>query len=136
MKKISKLFLSFCFTLFIISGCGANHAPKPRCRVVTGVDITCRQEHMLIRRHYQDHEKMQSVLLYLRLLDPKGPPDTDPEKISSDVYEITVHLSDGNQQVYRQKAHRYFFRDAHWVMIDPAQASQLYTLMRRLPSDL
>lgn len=136
MKKFLKLFLSFCLTAFIISGCGANNAPKPLCRVVTGVDIACRQEHMLIRRHYTDHKKMQSVLLYLRLLDTLGQAKVDPEAVRDDVYEITVHLSDGNRHIYRQAAHRYFRRNAQpWEMIDSAQAAQLYTLMRQLPSD-
>lgn len=136
MKKNLKLFLLFFFTAFIVSGCRANNTPVPLCRVVTGVDISCRQEHMLIRRHYTDHKKMQSVLLYLRLLDTQTASGVDPARIHDDVYEITVHLSDGNQHVYRQAAHRYFRRGSQpWQVIDPAQAAQLYSLMRQFPSD-
>lgn len=137
MKKITKLFCLFCFTAFMISGCGTGDArPKPLTRVVTRVDIACRREQMLIHRHYTDTEKMESVLLYLRLLEPVGKPDTDPERILRDQYQITVHLSDGKKRIYRQKAHRYFSADARrWKMIDPEQAAGLYTLMRRLPSD-
>lgn len=136
MKRFFKLFLLFFFTSFIVSGCNGNHTPAPRCRVVTGVDIACSREHMLIRRHYTDNKKMEAVLLYLRLLKTKGPPDIDPDRLREDVYEITLHLSDGNRRVFRQKDHRYFSRDSRpWVCIDPAQAARLYALMRQLPSD-
>lgn len=137
MKKFTKLLILFCFSALIMCGCDSgNSKPAPLCRVVTRVDISCRKEHMLISRHYTDMKKMESVLLYLRLLDPQGRPDTDPGSLNKDVYEITVHLSDGKQRVYRQKAHRYFSRDrSSWKMIDPEKASRLYALMRRLPSD-
>lgn len=137
MKKFIKLLILFCFSALILSGCNANDPKQaPLCRVVTQVDISCRKEHMLISRHYTDMKKMESVLLYLRLLDPQGRPDTDPGSLNKEVYQITVHLSDGKQRIYRQKAHRYFSRDnGSWRVIDPEKASGLYTLMRRLPSD-
>ncbi|MBQ8359889.1 MAG: hypothetical protein IJX37_08330 [Oscillospiraceae bacterium] len=137
MKKAIKLFLLFCFSTIILSGCVANDTPqKPLCRVVTQVDISCRREHMLMQRHYTNPEKMEYVLLYLRLLKPLGKPDTDPEQIHKDVYEITVHLSDGSKRLYKQKAHRYFSRESRpWELIDPAQAAGLYRLMEKLPSD-
>lgn len=137
MKKAIKLFILFCFSAVIMCGCGTNNTPaQPLCRVVTQVDISCRKEHMLIQRHYTDTEKMEYVLLYLRLLKPLGKPDTDPDALDKDVYEITVHLSDGNRRIYRQKAHKYFSWDSRpWEMINSAQASGLYALMEHLPSD-
>jgi hypothetical protein len=91
---------------------------------------------MLIQRHYTDSQKMEYVLLYLRLLKPFGKPDTDPDQLDKDVYQITVHLSDGDRRIYRQKAHKYFSWDSRpWQKIDPAQASGLYALMEHLPSD-
>lgn len=136
MKKIITHFVLFCFTALTLSGCGKTSVPAPRCRVVTRVDIACRQEDLLIQRHYTSTEKMESVLLYLRILDPTGEPDIDPDSIKKDIYEITVHLSDGKKRIYRQKAHRYFSQDFRpWKRIDPAQAAGLYTLMRTLQSD-
>lgn len=137
MKKAVKMFLICCLSAIIMCGCGVNHAPPaPLCRVVTQVDISCRTKHMLIQRHYTNPDKMEYVLLYLRLLNPRGKPDTDPDQINKDVYEITVHLSDGSKKLYRQKAHRYFSRDSRpWETIDPAQAAGLYLLMQKLPSD-
>lgn len=137
MKKAMKIFLICCLSVTIMCGCGVNNVlPEPLCRVVTQVDISCQTEHMLIQRHYTHPDKMEYVLLYLRLLKPLGKPDTDPEQINKDVYEITVHLSDGSKKLYRQKAHRYFSRESRpWETIDPAQAAGLYQLMQKLPSD-
>ncbi len=137
MKKIIKLLILFCFSAIIMSGCSANHAQtQPLTRVVTQVDISCRKENMLIQRHYTDSQKMEYVLLYLRLLKPFGKPDTDPDALEKDIYEITVSLSDGSRRIYRQKAHKYFSWDSRpWQMINPAQASGLYALMEHLPSD-
>lgn len=137
MKKAIKLALIFCFSAIILYGCGTDNAqPKTLCRVVTQVDISCQTEHMLMQRHYTHPEKMEYVLLYLRLLKPSGKPDTDPDQLDKDVYNITVYLSDGTRRQYRQKAHRYFSRDSRpWEMIDPAQAAGLYRLMEKIPSD-
>lgn len=137
MGKVAKGFVLFCFIAVIMTGCGKNNAKQaPLCRVVTQVDISCRREDILIQRHYTDTKKMESVLLYLRLLKPLGKPETDPENLNKDVYEITIQLSDGNTKIFRQKAHRYLSRgDRPWEMIDPEQAYGLYTLMRHYPSD-
>ena len=136
MKKTIKWILIFCACCFIFPGCTNDTPKKALCRVVTGVDITCKKEDLLIRRHYTDTKKMEAVLLYLRLLDPQGIPDSDPQTSKKDIYRITLHLSDGNQKVYRQTAHRYFSaNNGSWKCIDPKKAAGLYTLMRKLPDD-
>ncbi len=137
MKKVIKIFVLFCFTTLIISGCGSNDSPVKRlCRVVTQVDISCQREHMHIARHYTDNKKMQSVLLYLRLLQPGAAPESAPNLLKKDIFEITVHLSDGKKRIYRQTGHRYFSMDSRpWQMIKPEDAHKLYTLLRQLPGD-
>ena len=137
MKKIIKLLFVCCFVLFILSGCIKNDTlQKPLCRVVTQVDISCQTEHMLMQRHYTQPEKMEYVLLYLRLLKPSGKPDVDPEQLNKDVYNITVFLSDGTKRLYRQKAHQYFASDSGpWKKIDPEKAAGLYRIMEKIPSD-
>ena len=118
-----------------MSGCLANHS-GPLTKVVTQVDISCKQEDTTFSRHYTDTRKMEYVLLYLRLLKRKGKPDADPDTMNKDVYEITVRFSDDTSRVYRQKAHRYFAEGSGaWQLIDPAQAAGLYKLMANLPSD-
>lgn len=137
MKKGFKLFLLFCFSAVIMPGCGKNNpSAASLTRVVTQVDISCKQPHTFIERHYTDPGKMEYVLLYLRLLKPFGTAVADPEQIHHDVYRITVKLSDGTKRIYQQKAHRYFSKDARqWQMIDPAKAAGLYRLMEKIPSD-
>lgn len=135
MKKKSLLLIA---TIFVIAAmCGCQKRKKPLCRVVTQVDIACDHEGIPIRRHYTDTEKMEAVLLYLRLLRPSGAPGKDPDEIDADIYEITVSLSDGQKRIYRQKDHRYF-REAvgGWQSIAPDRAARLYTLMRHYESDL
>ncbi len=136
MKKIIKIGIPLCIFLLLLSGCRRDEAPQPTCRVVTGVDISFRYEDMRLQRHYTDNKKVESVLLYLRLLKPLGKAYHAQELPEEDLYEITVHLSDGSDRIYRQKAHRYFSRpERPWEQIDPGQASQLYQLMRHYPSD-
>ena len=79
---------------------------------------------------------MEYVLLYLRLLEPTGKPETDPDALADAVFEINVTLSDGSRQVYRQKAHRYLsLNGGPWKTIDPEQAAGLYRLIAKVPSD-
>ena len=138
MKKVVNLFFLFCFVWIIMSGCENSYAKNASThRVVTQVDITCQHKDLLIKRHYTDSKKMESVLIYLRLLTPLTEPITDADKINADIYEITVRLSDGAQRIYRQKAHRYISKDFRaWKNVDPAHAAQLYALMRYYPSDM
>ena len=117
--------------------CGCQRTPQaPVSHLVTGVDIACQKEDVLISRHYTRSPKMEYVILYLRLLEPVGTPEINPEILTDPVYCITVHFSDGSQQVYRQKDHRYLSVDGGpWQSIDPGQAAGLYRLMEKLPSD-
>ena len=135
MKKTATYFTIFCFATFFLWGCTQSHN-QSLCQVVTAVDISCQEEDVPIRRHYTQTQKMEAVLLYLRLIKPLGKPAIDPESLPDAEFQITVHLSDGTQKVYYQKDHRYFAKEHRlWQSIDPEQASGLYSLMRRLPSD-
>lgn len=136
MKKFTVLFFLFCFSAIVLTGCHSASEKASLCRVVTQVDIDCQHQDVPIRRHYTDTQKMEWVLLYLRLLKPMGKPKQDPDTIDADVYLITVHYSDGSQNLYKQKDHRYFSKGTHpWQTIDPGQAADLYDLMRHVPSD-
>ena len=136
MRKISKIILSVLFTTVILSGCTRNHAVNSHCLIATKIDIVAQHEKALIHRHYTDPEKMESVLLYLRLLKPIGKPQISSDEITDDIFLITVHLSNGEKRYYRQAEHRYFTEnDFPWFTVDPGQAAKLYTLMRHYPSD-
>ena len=134
MKYFPKIICVFCLCCVLFSACAPKEIPHPLCRVVTEIDIVCDHPKAQIRRHYTSSQKMQYVLIYLRLLDPKNttayPPATE------EVYHIQILFSDGSHRTYRQTAHRYLSRDNEpWKSIDPGSASGLYSLMRKLPSD-
>lgn len=135
MKKKKCIFLITCLWALALFGCRST--PRVQCRYVTAVDITCDHGDAPIRRHYTDTEKMEAVLIYLRLLQPGGAPAKDPDAVDADVYEITVSLSDGHHRVYQQKDHR-FFRNltGGWQTVSPGHCHGLYTLMRNYESDL
>jgi hypothetical protein len=135
MRKFFKLSLLSAICVFLLLGCSAKRK-APVFRVVTGVEITCQHKDVQIRRAYTDMEKMEYVLLYLRLLKPMGRPQLDPDAADGDIYEITLRLSDGSQKHYRQKDHRYLaVGSAPWQEISPEQAEGLYRLMRKIPND-
>ena len=135
MKKFKNIWVLPMAFLFFLSGC-TRKLPTVY-RAVTAVDITFRYEDTQLQRHYTQNDKMESVLLYLRLLKPLGKPISSPPADDRDVYDITVRFSDGSTKLYRQKAHRFISRrEQVWERIDPAQAAQLYHLLRYYPSDL
>lgn len=134
MSKTFKIWILSVICFFCLSGCGKKTVSA--YRAVTAVDISFRYEDMLLTRHYTQSDKMESVLLYLRLLKPLQKDVVAPDPDSQDVYDITVRFSDGTSRHYQQKAHRFVCRRENvWEQIDPAQAAQLYALMRHYPSD-
>lgn len=136
MKKLFFFFTVFILSAVIISDSASKHTPPALTRVVTHIDIVSQQENVTVARHYNDQNKMKSVLLYLRLLRPLYTPEEDPDTINGDVYEITLHYSDGQEKTYRQKAHRYISMDRRpWQTVDPDHAAGLYKLMQHYPSD-
>ena len=135
MKKKTAFIFLLWITVLLLWGCGKE--PRQQCRYVTQIDITCDHDGLQIHRLYKDTEKMEAMLLYLRLLHPGGPPATDPDIVDADIYEIKVSLSDGTQHLYSQKDHRYFRREQMgWQSISAEKAAQLYTLLRHYQSDL
>ena len=135
IKKIL-LVLFLLFTSLSICGCKRFYNKNPPVRVVTAVDISCRQESVEISRHYETYEKMEAVLLYIRLADKGRTPETNPETLKADTWQICVRLSDGQQHIYKQKDHRYFYRPRQgWRTLDPDHAAKLYALLRHYESD-
>ena len=133
MKKAVKLWCLLFSCILLLSGCAKKETSA--YRVVTAVDISFRYEDMLLQRHYTQSDKVESVLLYLRLLKPLGK-TTVPTGNDRDLYHITVLFSDGSTKQYQQRAHRFLNRREHiWEIIDPGYAANLYALMRHYPSD-
>lgn len=134
MKKWRILFFLLALAL-LFTGC--RPSPKAQCRYTTRVEITCDYEGGTIRRSYTQEDKMGAVLLYLRLLKKEGPPDIDPNTLPSEVFQITVFLSDGSSRSYTQYGHRYI-KDglSGWRRIPADQAINLHRLFAHFDSDL
>ena len=137
MKKAIKLAAFFLFfpVLCFLSSDQVSREASP-CTLVMQVDITCRYPQATIRRTYTQPKKMASILNYLRLLQYRGKPETDPETLSADTYSITLHYSDGSRRVYRQCAYRYLSKNYRpWEKIDASHAQLIYPLLQLLPDD-
>lgn len=128
MKSAVRMFL-LTLLAFLFAGCQAGH-PDPTAahgRVVTEITIT--RESDQVSHHYTEQRSMARILSYLRRLKPYGKVEGCPEVLSRENYRITVTLSDGSQQLYRQMDRRYFL-DARrqWRQIDPDAAEELSLL--------
>lgn len=135
MRKF--LLFPFYIVIFMFMMCSCSKSDsQPVYKAVTQVDIVTKYEGRLLRWHYNTPEKMQPVLLHLRLLKPSGEP-VQIDDISSDVYLISISLSDGQKHYYRQASHRYLSKEnGPFKTIQPKQAAILYSILRDLPSDI
>lgn len=124
----------------LLSGCSrwsSGPADEPQCRVVTGVAVTYENGSMHAQRQYTEAEKMRAILNYLRLIDPYGTPDEDPNQVEGSLFRIILSYSDGCQKVYLQKADRFMMVDGgQWKRINPEQATLLSEIIGQMPSDL
>lgn len=139
MNKCKKCLLVLSLIMFIVSGCSQNHTQNPNesvPRFVTRIDVICHRENTTTLRHYTTQEKIEPVLICLRLLEPKGKADRDPERLIGDTYRIVLYLSNGGRSIYHLQADRYLSRDHHpWERVNEKQAQKLYPLLMRMASD-
>ncbi len=120
----------FLILAILLGGCGRKETVY---RVVTGVEVEYRQQTDTIRRTYHKPGSMQSILTYLRILQPYGPVNPDGEQDSS--CQIILHYSTGPDSVYLQQG-QYLQKDGgDWEAVDTSRASLLYPLLLLLPSD-
>ncbi|MBE7002382.1 MAG: hypothetical protein E7421_06800 [Ruminococcaceae bacterium] len=128
MKRIAFLLVFVC----LLSGCRKEETPVHR--VVTRVQVQYSRQEDTIRRVYTQPANMQSVLTYLRILQPHGP--AVPKDTYDTTCEITLQYSDGSDRVYYQLGNRYIRRDeGGWEYIDSSRATLLYPMLLLLPSD-
>lgn len=128
MKKILFLLLA----MLLLTGCAVRRQNSVY-RVVTGVEVEYRQQDNIIYRTYRKPGSMQSILTYLRILQPYGP--VNPEEKSDSACQITLHYSHGEDSVYIQQG-QYLQKDGgDWEQVDTSRASLLYPLLLLLPSD-
>lgn len=136
MKKIRNTKISLLLVLILCIFCGCSHdqtQDEPICTVVTRIELT-RQDGLA--RCYLESEKMGQILDYLRLADPYGIPEEDPEKTEGYRYQITVSFSDGHQKTYLQQGELYLMSEGgYWQKIKKGRGQQLEELLLSLPGD-
>lgn len=135
MKNFAILLLLLASIL--LPGCRKKlSAYKVPSRIVTAVDIYCQKSTGTVLRHYTDTEKVESVLHYIRLLDPHGPTTVTAEAMQGDLFEIVVHLNDGGTRIHRQRSDTFAaLHRMYWGFIDRSLGMRLTHLMALLPSD-
>lgn len=134
IKNFSIILLLLCVIL-----CGTINvcAKSSDLNVITQVQVICHRGNSTVNRIYVQPHKIEAVLNYLRLLKCKGAPDTDPEQMAGDSYEIILYDAGGQCSIYRQRANRFFSKNSQpWKNILPEQASLLYPLVQSIPTDV
>lgn len=117
----------------LLGGC-SSAGKEPVYRVVTGVQVQYQRQGDTISRTYTKPTSIQSILTYLRILQPYGP--VNPVGTQDSSCRITLQYSQGPDSVYLQQGQRYLQRDGgDWENIDTSRASLLYPLLLLLPSD-
>ena len=132
MKNAEKL-LALLLIATMLTGCGRQ---QELAVVVERVDVICAYSGKTLLRTYSQSPKMTVLLSYLQWLAPKHRADCDPEKLTGDVYRITLFMSDGEKAVYRQKTNGYLQKnEGPWECIDPEKGKQLQLLLEAMESD-
>lgn len=134
MKHFFAKLLLICLPLTLFSGCKKQTPDLPN--IASRIEISCQHKDVLVQRNYTDQDKMQAVLIYLRLLKPQGIAQADPLSLQKDVFEINIHLFDGQIHNYKQTGHR-FFKKGHqvWKNISQDEAVRLYQILLKYESD-
>ena len=137
MKRAFLIFIFIMATL--LYGCSfhsSNTASQPLCRIVTQITVIQQDDADSTQKLYTDGDKMQSILNYLRLIDPYGSPSVDPKTVEGNTVRIIVSHSDGFEQVYEQKADRFMtVNGGRWMCIDSEKAQALHALIDDMERD-
>lgn len=121
--------------ILLMCGCGIRRQ-EPLVTVVEKVEVAGSHQGEVFVRTYTKSQKMMAVLNYLRWVRPQYKADCDPEMIPGDEYTITLTLSDGEQEIYRQKTNGYMRKDTgRWENIDPEKGVMLYEIVSQMAGD-
>jgi len=130
--KFGLLILSF---FLLLSGC-TREDPPSSFPLVTEITVHYENGPIHGELRYTEDEKMQQILTYLRLLNPYGQPQEDPETAEGTLFQIILTHSGGGSTVYQQKADRYLKTGQDpWLCIPPQKALELSLLLGYLESD-
>lgn len=116
----------------LCSGCTSKGPPPEKWAVVSQITVT--QDGT--QKHYEDPEKLRSILSALRQPGQQTYPEIDPERSSLPSTNITLTRTDGTVKIYRIKGDRYIRQDdAPWQQADPERIGELTRLLQTLPGD-
>ena len=133
---LKKLCLLALLTAILLCGCSRLQMPSQQPRIVTGVTVIYENEQIHFFRRYTSDDKIQNILSYLRLIEPKGTAQTNPETLPGGLYTITLLYADGSQQIYYQKNNSYLRENnGKWKMINEKKAEWLGQLIEQTESD-
>ncbi len=140
MRKICKICVLLGLTAVLFSGCRQQTPPpvSPTIyRAVTSVSVTYENGPIRAQRRYTSDQKMKRIMTYLRLIDPYGDPEEDPETAGGSEIRILLSYTDGSEKTYRQIGNRYLMEDGGvWQKIDPAKAEELGQILGQMESDI
>lgn len=129
-KKILVLILCI-----FLSGCTRKTPAVPN-NVAVRADIFCTQSDKTYQLTYEHPQKLEAILNYLRTLRYQGNPETSPEQLSGDRFEIRLTMSDGSVRTHRLQDYAYLRRNGkEWEKIDPLQGRSLVLLLKLMPED-
>ena len=135
--KIKMLTVTLC--VLMLCGCRAHPSgdTQQALRLVTGITVHYENGPIRGSLQYEEDQKMQLILDYLRLINPYGQPAEDPETAGGTSFQIVLTYSDGSTKHYRQKADRYLKTDqGPWLCIPPQKALELSLLLGYLETDM
>ncbi len=112
-------YLLILLATFLSPSHGAAPAPETN-RVVTQIEVSIVQNGYTSTTTYTDDRQMEAILTYLRMTQPTGAMQYEPDSFRSDSYTFTVYFSDGSQNVYKQIYHDFLQKNTgRWQRIDP-----------------
>lgn len=128
-------FLLFC-VLALLTACYPRNSVSTSSPIVRQIVATVESRDVFLRRYYCTDEKMQAVLLCIRMLRPQFTPETDPELLDIPTICLTMTHSDGSKQLYRLKDTSYLQKNTDpWKKVDSSAAADLWRLLWEMESD-
>ena len=131
--KIGVFILS---VTLLLSGCSRKES-QASFPLVTGITVRYENGPIHGELFYNEDDKMQLILTYLRLLKPYGEPPEDPENAEGTLFEIVLTHADGGLTTYQQKADKYLkTQEEPWLCIPSQKAMELSVLLGYLEEDV
>ena len=145
LKGVGNMRRTFAFLCILtllgtgLAGCRQEPVPKetePLCRYVTRIDVRWEENGQALHRTYTRDGEMESVLLYLRLLQDDGTVRKPPIREPGGEFTILLSMSDGSSRTCIQRGYQYFcWEDGTWIRIKTGQGRRLGRLLRLMPSN-